>query len=730
LNIQQLFENGFLPLLFSIFTQTAPFIILGLVLVGWLVVIIPVDKIRLYLGENNLKSALYAALFGLPLPICSCSSIPVALGLKEKKASRESILSLMISGPETSIDTIVFSWGLLGPLFALTRPLTAFLTSMFTAAISIAERTDKDVQDDYGPISEFCRPQQKAPDIFDHAVGFRGLFVSIGSGLRFILSKLPFIKNRINYNKEENKAPFSMLLKKASRYGFIYTMDNLSLWFIIGLLTSALIGAFLPNDIFSRIPGGKITEILFMLIIGIPMYVCSFESTPIAAVLIMKGLSPGAALVFLLAGPATNISTLIMLFKFFGKKFVGIYLSGITIVTVTAGLLLNLFIDKTGFKLKTDYLWKTPSVSWKYITAASSIVLLVLLIMSLRRLPWKSHISRFKSFSASISRSARKNLIRTGIIMAIAAYLASGIFTVAPGMEAFCFTFGKLSRSEITEGIHYHLPAPITKVERHPVSSIQSVEIGYELTPEVLQRWKNKMLPKLDMSWDSFFTNYNSAGTSYNYLLGDENQIDTKFSIHFTIKDPVSYYYRLKDNEKIITLAAENILRQHLAEKKIDEVLTASRAEITKKISADLQTLLNIWDAGVEIAAVNIVDLHPPAETTSMFREVASAMEDRQTIIHNAYARRESALPAARGESSKILEEAKAAGYEIQLKSEADAEAFILMSENNREFPEETEFRLYLDSMKKNLADRRKIILPAGASSIGELNLWSGYYEQ
>jgi hypothetical protein len=729
LDIQQLFTSGFPALLYSIFTQTAPFIILGLILVGWIAIIIPVDKIRLYLGENNLRSALYAALFGLPLPVCSCSSIPIALGLKEKEASRESILSFLVSAPETSIDTIVFSWGIMGPLFAIIRPVTAFITSMFTAAVSIAERTDKNDDRHCYSASKTtaCNQNSQTSGLFDHAVGLKGLLSSLKYSLLFLASKLPLLKRRVTYNKEENKIPFNTLVKRASNYGFVYTLDNLSIWFIIGLITSALIAAFLPDDIFGSIPGGRITEIIFMLIIGIPMYVCSFESTPIAAVLIMKGLSPGAALVFLLAGPATNLSTLIMLFKFFGRKFVSLYLSGIAIVSVTAGLLLNLFAEKTGYSYRINLFAKRASTQWRIITAVSSILLLIMLIMSIRRLPWQSYLKKVKSTRATLGRSLRRS-IAVGIILSSASiYLASGFFTVAPGMEAFCFTFGRLSRAGIQEGIHYCLPVPFGKAEQHPVRSIHSIEIGYTLTPEVLQRWKTGILPKLEESWDSFFTNYNSDSSSSNYLLGDENQIEAKFSIHYTIKDPVSYYYRIKDNKRFIALAGENILRQSLAEMTIDDVLTTARKKITDIISADLQILLDSWNTGAEITSINIVDLHPPAETVSSFREVASAMEDRQTIIHEAYSRRESSLPAARGQSAKILEEAKALGCEMQLEAESAAVSFSLLSENNSRFPEETEFRLYLDSMKKNLAGRKKLILPAGTSTVENLNLWSTY---
>ena len=140
-----------------------------------------------------------------------------------------------------------------------------------------------------------------------------------------------------------------------------------------------------------------------------------------------------------------------------------------------------------------------------------------------------------------------------------------------------------------------------------------------------------------------------------------------------------------------------------------------------------MQSLLDNWNTGVQIEAVYIVDLHPPAETVSSFREVASAMEDRQTIIHEAYSRRESSIPSARARAVSIIEEAKAFSYETKLKAESDSASFTLLSEKNSVYPEETEFRIYLDSMKKNLSGRKKLILPAESSSVDELNIWSTY---
>ncbi len=171
-----------------VFRETAPFLLLGLFLAGWLKIIIPTQGVHRYLGKPNLRSALYAALFGLPLPICSCGVVPLSMGLRDKGASREANLSFLISTPETSIDTLIITWGLLGPVIAVVRPLAALAASLFAAVLSIAERTDRPADDEPAPAASVCSPAADpgvdAPGYIleegYHVVGPRGFLRSVG----------------------------------------------------------------------------------------------------------------------------------------------------------------------------------------------------------------------------------------------------------------------------------------------------------------------------------------------------------------------------------------------------------------------------------------------------------------------------------------------------------------------------------------------------------------------
>jgi HflK protein len=736
---------GFFTLIYLIFLETAPFIMIGLLLVGWMKILIPVGRIEQYLGQNNLKSAFYAALLGFPLPLCSCSVVPVTMGLREKKASRESLLSFMISAPETSLDTIIMSWGLLGPVLALVRPIVSFLSSLCAAVFSIADRTDRASgkaenlhKEPEGGVTD----RNAFSDSGYHIVGLRGLWRSLKYSCGRLLSRARR-PDRTGGEKESGDAvPFGLLVHESLHYGFTYMMDNFSLWFIIGILTSALIGALVPSGWFSGIPGGQVTEILFILAISVPLYVCSFESTPIAAMLILKGLSPGAALVFLLAGPATNLTTIVMVRKFFGRRFLTLFLGGVATMAVIAGFCLNAVLGAVGIETVRNFIVKPPAPLWHWISIVSAMVLLVLLGLSLARLDWKEYgkktgyaLARIGILESADSTGAaggryRVNLKRIGswaLALLIAGYFLSGIYQVPPGSAGFRFTLGSLSRDPIPPGLHYRLPFPFQRTDIRHVDEVRTIEIGYALTDEVVARWKERMYPGATSGWHSFFTNTNINQEQSTYLLGDENQIEAKFSVHFRIVDPVSFYYRIEQADSVISRAVESVIRKKLAVLKIDDILTVDRSGMILEVLADAQGLLDDWTCGVRLLAVYLVDLHPPVEAVSSFRDIASAMEDMQTSIHHAYASREAAIPGARGTAERVIEEARSYREEQMNGATGKAEYFRTLSHSFRLHPAGNSLRMYMEVMETVLPGKRKIIVPSELRSLGNMRVWDRF---
>ena len=321
--------------------------LLGLFLTGWLKVLLKTEHVTRLLGRPNLASALRAVLLGIPLPVCSCSVVPLSLGLKEKGASREANLALVTSAPETSADTLVMSWGLLGPFMTVARPLISLLAALLAAVLSIGRRA-LDPQDDAKdkPAREtgtaaVCDSGIAADE---DAVGFRVFGRAVVAAIERVYGsddkKSDEGEGGDAAPVRESAAATPGLFKitaRAMHYGFVRMFADISLWLMIGIVLAGLVASLVPETVFQQIPGGSLGTMLFMAALSIPMYVCAVESTPIAAMLILKGVSPGAVLVFLIAGPATNLTSMLLIRQHHGKRFFWIHLIAVFAAAVGSG---------------------------------------------------------------------------------------------------------------------------------------------------------------------------------------------------------------------------------------------------------------------------------------------------------------------------------------------------------------------------------------------------------
>lgn len=252
------------------------------------------------MGGKNLKSVVYAALLGIPLPLCSCGVIPTGISFYKEGASKGATVSFLISTPQTGVDSILATYSLLGLPFALLRPVVAFFSGILGGIIS--NKTSN------GDSSQ--------------------------SGISY--AEMP-------EDASENKA------LKMLRYAFNEFLMDIAKWLIIGLAIAASISAFLPDRFFTLYLENEMLSMLLVLVASIPLYVCATGSIPIAAVLMMKGLSPGAALVFLMAGPATNTATIAVIGKAIDRKTLFVYMASIISSALFFGFLTNNFLPREWF---------------------------------------------------------------------------------------------------------------------------------------------------------------------------------------------------------------------------------------------------------------------------------------------------------------------------------------------------------------------------------------------
>jgi len=292
--------------LWHLLLESSVYILFGITIAGLLRVVLSADTVFRHLGEGRYRSVVKAALLGIPLPLCSCGVLPAAAGLRRQGANKGATTAFLISTPESGVDSIAITYALLDPLMTVARPVAALVTAI---SAGIAENLL------FWKKEETVR-QPAQPCLVD--------------GCCDGVDCPPDIHNRHHRLTEKIRA--GMI------YAYREVWGDIVGWFAVGLLLAALITTLVPDQWMARFLGGGLGSMLVMLVIGIPLYICATASTPIAAALIMKGVSPGAALVFLLVGPATNITSLVVLSGMLGKRSTALYLGILSLAAVLFGL--------------------------------------------------------------------------------------------------------------------------------------------------------------------------------------------------------------------------------------------------------------------------------------------------------------------------------------------------------------------------------------------------------
>ncbi len=289
------FVYGILKSSFDLLAEMGPYLIFGFLAAGLLKEFISAEQIAKHLGKSSMGSVVKAALFGIPLPLCSCGVIPPTMALRKAGASRGSVLSFLIATPTTGVDSIFATYSLLGPVFAVYRVIASFFAGIFSGLTANLLESPEEGQ----------------------AMGSTGKEVAP--------EKLSFVGRA----------------KRVFKYAFIDLLSEIGKWLMIGILIGGLISYLIPADFFQEKFTAPWQSMLIVLAFSVPLYVCATGSIPIAAALMMKGLNPGAAFVLLLAGPATNAVTITVIGQYLGKKTTAIYLVTLILSSLGLGLLLD-----------------------------------------------------------------------------------------------------------------------------------------------------------------------------------------------------------------------------------------------------------------------------------------------------------------------------------------------------------------------------------------------------
>ncbi|WP_290929399.1 SO_0444 family Cu/Zn efflux transporter [Fibrobacter sp.] len=326
----------------TLFSEMAPFLLLGFLLAGILHVWVPNHLYVPKISKSNFMSVLWAALFGVPLPICSCGVIPTSIALRKEGASKGASVSFLISTPATGVDSILATYSLLGLPFAILRPIAAFTTALFGGvltnfvsrgedAVAHGEAHPETIDFDDCDTDHHCGcghcEEDDDHDHHDHCgCGEHGCGCE---------------------SRDVHRMSFGQKVVETFRYGLVNMVGDVSKWLLIGLLLGALISAFVPNELFLALREYPLLCMLAVLMLAMPMYTCATGSIPLALALVAKGITPGAALVLLMAGPATSIASMLVVGKAFGKRTLIAYLTSIALGALFFGYIVDTFFMDT-----------------------------------------------------------------------------------------------------------------------------------------------------------------------------------------------------------------------------------------------------------------------------------------------------------------------------------------------------------------------------------------------
>lgn len=362
---------AFFDNLLVIYLDAAPWLLLGFVAAGLIKVWVPDGALNRWLGGKGLWPITKAALIGAPLPLCSCGVIPAALGLHRGGASKGSTISFLIATPETGADSIVLSYALLGPFLAIVRPIAAVFSAIFSGLLTslVPEARTLVGTGQSSCASKSCCDSESETTIETAVVKEE----SSDGGCTTSCC-----------DSEKKPAPKHFARTTAGiRYAMVDIMDDIVLWIALGFVLAAVVMTLVPPMTLAQW-GSGLPAMLLMLLVGIPMYICATASTPIAAALLVAGISPGTALVFLLAGPATNIATMGIVRREMGSMVLATYLVGICVSSILLGLLTDFTVAQLGVDVHAQI---SEGVEWlpEWLVYFSAAVLLVAATMSVAR---------------------------------------------------------------------------------------------------------------------------------------------------------------------------------------------------------------------------------------------------------------------------------------------------------------------------------------------------------
>ena len=743
----------FLDFLWSSFLLLAPMLLLGLFLSGVMHVFISRQAILRWFRDDGLKSVSTSAAIGVPMPLCSCSVVPVVAEMRRKGASRSSCMSFLITAPETGADSILVTNAFFGPVVAIVRPVISFITAVVAGIFCIGLIRDpegrKPGEHDHlhGDEHDHSDHDHGAHDHGDHDhgahtslfpgrddcyVSFTQLRDFAGRWLRSLTHaagrwrhaswlKPDFYRTRPEGASEgraasseqapdaDERPDFPTIVRHVFRYGFVEIADDILFALLVGIALGGVLFLVIPSDLMAQ-DYARWLSYPVMVLIGIPLYICASASTPIAAALVAKGVSPGAALVFLMTGPATNTGTIAIIVSQFGARFASVYVAGVIAVTVALGILIDVLLLAAGFSITVN-LDASDSPAILALQWGGAIGLAALIVWRFRAGALKSgyddmmlNIRPVGKRFAGLWRRLTRGRVVAGVVLpkapagaaawgaVLVLFLGSGFTAVPPGTVGYGLLFGEVRWRDLEPGLHYLAPWPLARVDKWPVREVKSV----------------------------------MSATPHEFVSGDLNLVSFTINVQYRVADPYVYHYQTTDPERVIDAFVAGHVRSFVSARRLEPLLNVHRAPLESHIEALFYEPAAGRDPvldSIELVKASLLDVGPAAETASAFREVSSAQEDRERIVVNAQRFLVALTPQAHGNAFYEVKQAEGQAARKVATAGAEAQAISAVSTAARTAPEVLRNMLWREKLESALSGNAKIIVP-NEESLDKVALW------
>jgi uncharacterized membrane protein YraQ (UPF0718 family)/regulator of protease activity HflC (stomatin/prohibitin superfamily) len=687
------FLADWLGAIWFVLLSSGPYLLLGFTIAGLLKVLVPQRWIVRQIGGDDARSVAFASMLGLPLPMCSCSVIPMATQLRRSGASKGATTSFLISAPEIGVESVGVTWALMDPLMTILRPIGAFFTAFVSGTLVNGLVRRGEARGGEGAVETAPAAGAACGHDHDHDHGH-------DHGHDHDHDPTLDVLDPANDPRQGGK------LRRALRYAFGTLLDDLAPWLVLGFVFAGLIVVLVPDDFFrdGTLFSGW-TAMLVMLVVGLPLYICASATTPVAAALMAKGLDPGAALVLLLAGPAANIATMLIVKQLLGRQVLVAYLASIAACSLALGALVNALYPFLGLDPTAMRVGDAAATYGPFAMLAAALVAVLVLRSAVRQRVDRRYLRAVASVTRPLGLDPNAPAVRaTAVLALLAAYLSTALSVVRPGETGFLVRYGEVVATLEGPDHRWHAPWPFTRLEVVPVGELRQVSYGLRQDSNSADDLGAVDLVKARVE-------HERRAAEAEVLTRDEYLLAIGYSVRYRVFDARAWRFSHEDPDGLVGALAEGALRSAASRLAWREVLNDTGGTLQREVHTRLAERVRALGLGCEIVAVDVQSAHAPDRVHTAFRDVASASEERAAALNRARQSVAIKLATAHGDALSIVRTAEADALRETTRAAGEAGALLALGQVWAERPTATAEALAFEQLRRTIAGRTLLLV-------------------